>query len=78
MVYWQQVWHFQQHGVFICPQEILLQDLKAALITWQQAGKCLIIFLDANENVILGPFHDMLTDNGLHMHEAVMSQHPNH
>ena len=76
-VHKQQVQYYWQHGVFACPQAILLKDFKAALIAWWQAGECLIVFLDANEDMTSpGPFHDMLTGNGLHMHEAVTSHHP--
>ena len=49
-VYQQQVHHLQWNGTFTCPQDILLHDLKFALLSWLQAGKCLVVFIDANEN----------------------------
>ena len=75
-IYRQQAQHFWQDGVFTCLCELLLQDLKAALIAWWQAGECLIVFLDANENMISGPFHDMLTGTDFHIYEAITSHHP--
>jgi hypothetical protein len=47
------------------------------LIEWWQAGDRIIIFLDANEDMMAGPFQQMLMGNGsLHMREAVFVRHP--
>jgi hypothetical protein len=67
MVYKQQCHHLHQNGIQDCPRIVLLQDLKWQLFAWQEAGDHLLVFLDANENMMAGPFHDMLMGEGLHM-----------
>ena len=75
-VYQQHIQHLQQNGIFACPCDILLHDLKLALLSWQQAGEHLVVFIDANENMTAGTFHHMLTGEGLYLQEAVTSHHP--
>jgi hypothetical protein len=75
-VYRQHCRHLCKNGITECPRLVLLSDLKQQLLTWQQSGERLIVFLDANEDMTSGGFHDMLTGNGLHMREAVLHGHP--
>lgn len=58
------------------PPPILLQDLQVLLLSWHQASDRIIVFLDANEDMMSGPFYQMLAGDGLYMKEAVYSQHP--
>jgi hypothetical protein len=75
-VYKQHVRHLWRQRILTRPCQVLLQDLRALLISWRQAGDHIIVFLDANEDMMSGPFFQMLTGNGLHMKEAVFSKHP--
>jgi hypothetical protein len=54
----------------------LLENLRSQLTEWRQAGERLIVFLDANENMLHGPFHDMLSSPDLQMREAAFHHHP--
>ena len=75
------VW--QQHHQYLdsqgCRQEtpwqVFKMDLLAALGNWRQAGKWLILFIDANDTT-KGPLNSALTGNNLQMREAVHSHHP--
>ena len=71
-VYKQHTRHLRRQGILTCPRQVLLQDLRALLISWRQAGDRIIVFLDANEDMTSGPFFH----NGLHMKEAVFSKYP--
>jgi hypothetical protein len=70
-VYKQHCHHLHKQGILECPCSVLLRDLKWQLFTWQEAGDQLVVFLDANKDMMVGLFYDMLTGNGLHMQEAV-------
>jgi hypothetical protein len=75
-VYRQHSRHLLKNGITACPRQVLLQDLRQQLLLWRQAGECLIVFLDANEDMTSGPYQEMLTGQGLHMREAVTHLHP--
>jgi hypothetical protein len=75
-VYKQHTRYLRRQGILTCPRQVLLQDLRALLIEWRQAGDRIIVFLDANEDMTAGPFQQMLTGNGLHMQEAVLMRYP--
>jgi hypothetical protein len=64
------------HNIDVCPRQLLLDDLRSALLAWRQAGERLIVFMDANENMLRGPFSDMLSSPDLQMHEATFHRHP--
>jgi hypothetical protein len=68
--------YFENNGRLECPRTILLEDLRLLLQTWRQAGERLVVFIDANENMTKGPFHDMFTCPDLQMREAVSHRHP--
>jgi hypothetical protein len=55
---------------------ILLEDIQTLLQIWWHSGERLVVFIDANENMTKGPFHDMFTDPDLQMREAVTHWHP--
>jgi hypothetical protein len=75
-VYCQHSRHLLKNGIMACPHQVLLQDLRQQLIIWRQAGERLVVFLDANEKITTGPYQEMLTGQGLHMHKAVSHRHP--
>lgn len=69
--------YFEAQGIMRCPRELLLEDIRTDLLqAWRAAGEQLIVFVDANENVINGPFHDMFVSPALQLREAVMHRHP--
>ena len=68
--------YFEAKGRLDCPRTILLEDIRSSLQSWRQAGERLVVFIDANENMTKGPFHDMFTGPELHMQEAVAHRHP--
>jgi hypothetical protein len=63
------------HDITLCPHQLLLEDLCSQLTEWRQAREWLIIFLDTNENMLHGPFHDMLSSPDLQMQEATFHFH---
>jgi hypothetical protein len=68
--------YFKANGTRDCPRKILLEDLCLQLLTWRQVGERLIVCIEANENMLTGPFHDMFTSPDLQFREAVTSRHP--
>jgi hypothetical protein len=48
-VYRQHSQYFCQNGIMDCPRHILLRDQKQQLLSWWQAGECLVFFIDVNE-----------------------------
>jgi hypothetical protein len=68
--------YFEDKGQLDCPRTILLEDIWMLLQTWQHSGEHLVVFINANENMTNGPFHEMFTGPSLHMREAVTHQHP--
>jgi hypothetical protein len=67
--------YFEASGRSACPRAILLEDVHSLLQTWWQARERLVVFIDANENMTQGPFHDMFTGPDLQMREAVSHRH---
>ena len=43
------------------PRLAFVQDLQLQLSRWKECGDLLIVMLDANEDVCLGPVHDMFS-----------------
>jgi hypothetical protein len=43
---------------------------------WRHSGERLVIFIDANENMTNGSFHEMFMGPNLHMRKAVTHRHP--
>ena len=72
----QQRRYLEDQGIQDCPRSILMADIRALVHTWQQDGKRLVAFIDANENMTDGPFHEMFTSPELQMREAVSHRHP--
>jgi hypothetical protein len=68
--------YFDSIGVTGCPRDILRQDIRRLLHQWRQNGERIVVFIDANENVLEGAFHSMFTDPDLGMREAVVHRHP--
>jgi hypothetical protein len=73
----QQRRYCDAHALSTCPRQLLLEDLRSLLLTWRQAGERLVVFLDANENMLNGPFQSMLASPDLQMREATYHKHPN-
>jgi hypothetical protein len=59
--------YLESRGIFACPRTVLLDDIRTCLQEWRQAGERSVIFLDANEIAMNGPFHDMFVSPGLQM-----------
>jgi hypothetical protein len=72
----QQRRYLEDQGIQDCPRSILMADICALLHTWRQDGERLVAFIDANENMTDGPFHEMFTSPELQMREAVSHRHP--
>jgi hypothetical protein len=68
--------YLESREIFTCPRKVLLEDIRTCLQEWRQAGERLVVFLDANENAMDSPFHDMFVSPGLQMREAVFHHHP--
>jgi hypothetical protein len=68
--------YFEDKDQLDCPRTILLEDIWMLLQTWQHSGERLVVFINANENMTNGPFHEMFMDPDLHIWEAVTHQHP--
>jgi len=76
-VYSQQLCYFCWKGESICPWAAMVRDLGQVLRKWPNEGECLILFIDANEDMTDGHMQCMLTSKGLNMRETAMSRHPN-
>jgi hypothetical protein len=63
--------YFEDKDQLDCPGMILLEDIWMLLQTWRHSGERLVVFINANENMTNGPFHEMFTGPDLHMREAV-------
>jgi hypothetical protein len=68
----QRRYFINEEKVDVDPRKRFLSDLKALLETWKEAGKRIVVMLDANEDVYKGEIGRCLTDaNGLDLEEAV-------
>ena len=70
-IYAQQSRFFQQHGDMRCPIEIFRQHLTQQLRQWREQGDRIILFLDANENLMSGPLQKQLTANPLNLQDLI-------
>jgi len=68
--------YFDAQDIPGCPRQLLMEDIRACLLLWRQAGERLVVFIDANENMTNGPFHHMFVHPELGMREAVVHRHP--
>lgn len=68
--------YFEAQGMTDCPRLTLLADIQQLLSQWRQDGDRVIAFIDANENMLGGPFHAMFTAPELQMRKVVSSRHP--
>jgi len=71
---------YAQHGRFfdlkkddICPRQAFVRDIGKELDTWLHMGDQIVIALDANEDMRLGPVSEAFRKRGLR--EAIMERH---
>jgi hypothetical protein len=60
----------QQVKVLMCPREWFHKDLLQQMKKWREAGKCLVLCLDVNENIYRAALGWQLTD----LHELGMKE----
>ena len=65
--------YFEALGMTDCPRQILLADVQQLLSQWRQEGDQVIALIDANENMLRGPFYAMFMSPALQMREVVSS-----
>lgn len=63
-VYQQILRYIQQEGLDTNPRKLMRDDLLDLLKTWLQQGDRIMLYMDANENVIDGPLCSRLRDLG--------------
>jgi hypothetical protein len=51
----QHEWYFWKKGYLNKPQEIFSSQLITQLMVWSAASEEVILFIDVNENVYMGP-----------------------
>ena len=54
----------------------MVQDLGEALCKWRGAGESLVLFINANKDMMDGYMQQMLLGEGLNMREVAMARHP--
>jgi hypothetical protein len=64
--------YFQKKGNFNKPREIFSAQLITQLRAWRVAGEEVILFINANNNVFMGPLAKALQGNGLRMEEQTL------
>ncbi len=72
-MYQQHVRWFSQQGKNICPQDQILEDLKAQVALWQSEGDMVIILADINEDIREEPIPSTFRQMGLV--ETTIAQH---
>ena len=75
-VYQQQKRYWESKDINTCPREKFLQDPRAQLKKWRGAGERIVLFMDANQNVLKGRLSNMLAEEGIDMREAITGLHP--
>jgi len=71
--YQQQVRFWSSKNLDCCPRLKLLEDLKAEIHNWQEAGEQVILLADMNEDVTALTFHKFCQD--LNLVEAISTLH---
>jgi hypothetical protein len=61
--------YFWKKDNFNKPQEIFSSQLITQLRAWRAAGEEVILFIDVNENIYIGPLAKALRGDGLWMEE---------
>jgi hypothetical protein len=64
--------YFWKKGNFNKPREIFSSQLITQLMAWHAAGEEVILFIDVNENVYMGPLAKALQGNKLRMEEQIL------
>ncbi len=64
--------YFWKKGNFNKPQDIFSTQLITQVRAWRAAGEEVILFIDANKNVYMGPHAKALQGNGLRMEEQTL------
>ena len=74
-VYEQQRHHLRRQKITTCPRQLLIQDLKEAIIKWRAAGETVILTGDANGNTINGDLASALLDDDDPITDLLFRQH---
>jgi hypothetical protein len=72
MVAAQHEWYFWKKGYFNKPREVFSSQLITQLMVWSATSEEVILFIDVNENVYMGPLAKALQGNGLWMEEMTL------
>jgi hypothetical protein len=72
MVAAQHKHYFWKKGNFNKPREIFRSQLITQLRAWRAAGEEVILFIDVNNNIYMGPLAKALQGNGLWMEEQTL------
>jgi hypothetical protein len=72
MVAAQHEWYFWKKGNFNKPLEIFISQLITQLMAWHAADEEVILFIDVNENIYMGPLAKALRGDGLRMGEQTL------
>lgn len=75
-VYSQQLTKINRLGLDTSPYSLFVNDLLAALRCWRSAGDRIILFIDSNEHILLGPLARKLTHASIRLVEISHSFWP--
>ncbi len=67
MIAAQHKWYFWKKGNFNKPREMFSSQLITQLMAWHAAGEEVILLIDVNENIYMGPLAKALRGDGLWM-----------
>jgi hypothetical protein len=75
-VYAQHLEYFQPRGRLQCPRKILIEGLKALILSWKGEGIKVLVFMDANENMTNDHMERMLSSKDIGMRPVTLKNHP--
>jgi hypothetical protein len=75
-VYAQHLEYFRPRGCLQCPRRILIEDLKALILSWKGEGIKVLVFMDANKNMTNGHMERMLLSKDIGMRPVTLKNHP--
>jgi len=73
--YQQQVWGLSKQGKSVCPQDQILEDLKAQVAQWTVEGDTIIVLANINKDIRTEPITSAFWQMGLR--EIMTTQHGN-
>jgi hypothetical protein len=74
-IYQQSVVYKQEHNIVgATPRQLFVHDLLWQLRVWRATGDRIILCMDANEHVLMGPLCRQLTSQGIDLQEATKAR----